>query len=144
MTLRMMSNPHAHSHTSIRRIAAVVMLCVFVLRGMTLIGMAAALASSPSENPVFAHAVIGEQCAPHDESNEAPKSNHSEQHCVLCSPLARDAIALITFVFICVAVFAPRKPVGTRSYFKEPIYLARPPGLIANWSATSPPRPHEI
>lgn len=143
MTLRMMSNPRTHSRSSIRRIAAVVMLCVFVLRGMSLIGMAAALAASPTENPVFAHVVIGEQCARHDGSN-APKSNHSEQHCVLCSPLARDAIALITFVFICVAVFAPRKPVGIRSHFKKPFYLARPPGLIANWSATSPPRPREI
>jgi hypothetical protein len=134
-----MLNAQNHRRTLIRRIVAVTVLCLFVLRGMTFIGMAAAMAASDGGNPGFAHAVLGDHCAQQEGSDGPRKHGHSE-HCVLCCSVARDIVASNALIFDEVILLTPEEPAAPTPRVKEVPHPEKAPGLIANWSATSPLR----
>jgi hypothetical protein len=134
-----MLNAQNRRRSLIRRIVAVAVLCLFVLRGMTFIGMAAAMATTDAGNPVFAHAVLGDHCARQDGS-DGPHNRVKSEHCVLCCSAARDIVASNTLIFVEVVLRTPDEPAASAPRDNEMPHLWRAPGLIANWSATSPPR----
>jgi hypothetical protein len=134
-----MLNTQNHRRTLIRRIVAIAVLCLFVLRGMTFIGMAAAMATTDGGNPSIAHAVLGENCAQQDGSDGPRKHAHSE-HCVLCCSAVRDIAASNALIFFEVILLTPEELPAPTPRAKKAPNLEEAPGLIANWSATSPPR----
>jgi hypothetical protein len=133
-----MSKVQNKRRSLIRRIVAVAVLCLFVLRGMTFIGMAAAMAATDAENPVFAHAFLRDHCARQDGSNGPRKQSQSE-HCVLCCSAAREVVASNALIFAEVVLLTPDEPAMATPRENEISHLGKAPGLIANWSATSPP-----
>jgi hypothetical protein len=138
-----MLNAQSQRRSLIRRIVAVAVLCLFVLRGMTFIGIAAAMATTDAGNPAFAHAVLGDHCARQDGSDGPRKHAHSD-HCVLCCSAARDIVASNALIFVEVVLLTPDEPATPAPYDNEIPHLRKAPGLIANWSATSPPRTRGI
>jgi hypothetical protein len=134
----MMLNAQNHRRDLIRRIVAVAALCLFVLRGMTFIGMAAAMAETDAKNPVFAHAFLGGHCAQQDGS-DGPRKHSQSEHCVLCCSAARDIVASNALIFAEVFLREPVEPAAPAPRENEIPHLGNAPGLIANWSATSPP-----
>jgi hypothetical protein len=135
LKLTMMLNVQNQRCSQIHRIAAVAVICLFVLRGISFLGMAAA----DGGNPGFAHAVLGDRCASQDGSDGPRKHSHSE-HCVLCCSVARDIVASHTLVFAKILVLTPGEMPAPTPRAKEAPDLEKASGLIANWSATSPPR----
>lgn len=134
-----MLNATNHRRYLIRKTIAVAVLCLLVLRGMGFIGMATAIAANHADSPFFAHLVLGDQCAQPDGSDAPRKSTHSE-HCVLCCSQVRDIFASCTSILAEVILCEPHQAVATESHFEKMPHFVMAPGLIANWSATSPPR----
>jgi hypothetical protein len=134
-----MLNATNHRRCLIRKVIAVAVLCLLVLRGMGFIGMAAALAASHADSPFFAHVILGDQCSQPDGSDAPRKSTHSE-HCVLCCSQVRDLIAPSTPILAEVILCEPHQGIATETRFEKIPHFVKAPGLIANWSATSPPR----
>jgi hypothetical protein len=134
-----MLNAQIRRRSSTRRIVAVAVLCLLVMRAMTFIGMAAAMATPDADNPAFVHVVLGDDCRREDGSESPRKSIHPE-HCVLCSFAARDAMASGALFFAEDFLLLPVEPAATAPPFEENLHWAKTPGLIDNWSATSPPR----
>jgi hypothetical protein len=138
LKLTTMLNTQNQRRALIRRIAAVALLCLFVMRGMTFIGMALAMAATDAENSAFAHAVLGDHCARQDGS-DGPSKNTRSEHCVLCCSAARDIVESNALIFVEVVLLTPDAPATLTPRDNEIPHLGKAPGLIANWSATSPP-----
>ena len=136
-----MLNVRTQRRSLIRKYVAVAVLCLFALRGLSFIGMAAAMAGPNADNPVFAQIVLGDHCARAQDRSDAPaKQRAHSEHCVLCGSLARDAVALSVLILTDAFVRTPHVNVLSTPPINDIFLLTLAPGLIANWSATSPPR----
>lgn len=138
-----MSNATNHRRTLIRKFIAVAVLCLFVLRGMGFMGMISALAAPHTDGLAFTHAMFEDQCARQDGSNSPKKDAHPE-HCMLCCSQARDIFALSAFIFVSFFLVTPNQPVASEPPFEKNLHSLKAAGLIANWSATSPPQASQI
>lgn len=125
----------------IRKIAAGAVLCLFILRALSSLGLAAHFAAGiEADDPVFA-AAAGLHCeAPQDPSSPPKQGKDHSQCCVLCASMARGGFALDLLILTHAIVFPPPE---TPAFFPSLLFIgsqfAKPPGWMANWSATSPP-----
>lgn len=126
-------NAQADTRPLIRRLGVAAVLCLLILRGVSSIMMI------PSLEPVGGYDVVqapGSHCEAIPGETELPR-NHDADCCGLCMPVAREIaffVAILTEVdALAIIVKSPMAPEFGRS--SSP----KPPGLIANWSATSPP-----
>ncbi len=125
----------------IRKIIAVVALCLFFLRGLSFLGMAASLTAAPQTGGMsFSQFILGEHCEA--AKNDAHPRNHDHERtgcCVLCMSTARDAIVLSVLVLAQVIAGSPRQGVEPAAFSIENLTALKTPGLNSSWSATSPP-----
>jgi hypothetical protein len=138
-----MKRSWAHRHLLTRKFFAAAILCLFVLKGLSFLGMTASLASDPQgTSPVIASAILGTHC-----ENAQNKADPNHQHidhaecCVFCSSLSRDAAALdANLLTVIVATLSPQKESRSVVYFVEVATSSQPPGWENGWSATAPPQ----
>ena len=125
-----------------RKFVAAAVLCLFVIKGLSFLGMTASLAADPQgTSPVIASAVLGTHC-----ENTQNKADPNHQHidhaecCVFCSSLSRDAAALdANLLTVIAATLSPREESRPTVYFVENTTSPQPPGWANSWSATAPP-----
>lgn len=134
-----MLTSQTHRRLSSRRIAALVVLCLFALRGIFFVGAAVAITANHTDNPVFTHAVLGDQCMRKDGS-EAPASGPHLEHCLLCTSLARDIVAVSALFIADALLLSSNEQIPLAPWVDHLRHLAKASGMITNWSATSPPR----
>ncbi len=84
-----MKRSWTHRHLLTRKFIAAAILCLFVLKGLSFLGMTASLAADPQgTSPVIASAVLGTHC-----ENAQNKADPNHQHidhaecCVFCEQL---------------------------------------------------------
>jgi hypothetical protein len=138
-----MKRSWAHRHLLTRKFIAAAILCLFVLKGLSFLGMTASLASDPQEiNPVIASAILGTHCE--SAQNKADPNHQHADHaecCVFCSSLSRDAVALdANLLTVIVATLSPQKESQSVVYFVKDCTSSQPPGWENGWSATAPPQ----
>jgi hypothetical protein len=138
-----MKRSWAHRHLLTRKFIAAAILCLFVLKGLSFLGMTASLASDPQgTSPVIASAILGTHC-----ENAQNKADPNHQHidhaecCVFCSSLSRDTVALdANLLTAIVATLSPREESQPPVYFVKDPTSPQPPGWANSWSATAPPQ----
>ena len=138
-----MKRSWAHRHLLTRKFIAAAILCLFVLKGLSFLGMTASLASDPQgTSPVIASAILGTHCE--SAQNKADPNHQHVDHtecCVFCSSLSRDAVALdANLLTVIVATLSPQKESQSVVYFVEDATSSQPPGWGNSWSATAPPQ----
>lgn len=137
-----MKRSWAHRHLLTRKFFAAAILCLFVFKGLSFLGMTAALASDPQgTSPVIASAILGTPCE--SAQNKADPNHQHVDHtecCVFCSSLSRDAVAFdANLLTVIVATLSPQKESQSVVYFVEAATSSQPPGWENSWSATAPP-----
>ena len=138
-----MKRSWTHRHLLSRKFIAAVILCLFVLKGLSFLGMTASLAADPQvTSPAIASAVLGTHC-----ENAQNKADPNHQHidhaecCIFCSSLSRDAAALdANLITVIVATLLPKEESEPTVYFVENTTNPQPPGWANSWSATAPPQ----
>jgi hypothetical protein len=127
-------NAQADTRPLIRRLGVAAVLCLLILRGVAYIMMI------PSLEPVGGYDVVqapGSHCEALPGKSELPRS-HDADCCALCVPAAREiAFFVVILTEVDVLAFKVKSP-GAPEFGRSS--SPKPPGLIANWSATSPPR----
>ena len=127
-----------------RKALAVAMLCVFVLKGFSFLGMASSIAKHPeASNHYFSMAILGDHCD-QDRDSGLPQDGQAQhtECCVLCSTAVRDAaLAGIALPGSVIALLTPVSEAGPLpvSYTLQEPRLAFSTGLFSDWSATAPP-----
>jgi len=135
-----MITDQTHRRFQIRKIIAVAALCLFVLRGLSFLGVSAALAASPdATGPGLSASLLEEQCERRDKSGDRSTHEECSDCCVLCMSAARTAALLSVSSLTGVLSLSERESMAPRIRLFD-LDAQKPPGLIANWSATSPPR----
>jgi len=137
-----MKHSWAHRHLLTRKFIAAAILCLFVLKGLSFLGMTASLASDPQgTSPVIASAILGAHC-----ENAQNKADPNHQHidhtecCIFCSSLSKDAVALdVNLLTAIVVILSPREESQSVVYFVKDATSSQPPGWENSWSATAPP-----
>ena len=127
-----------------RKALAVAMLCIFVIKGLSFLGMSSAIAKYPDGlDQHSATAILGAMCeAARNSEQPTTKQDHHKDCCILCSSGSRDDQAVIpTTLGDIVAVLMPlRKPEPIIVIFtQQDVHLAYSSGLLSDWSATAPP-----
>jgi hypothetical protein len=138
-----MKRSWAHRHLLTRKFIAAAILCLFVLKGLSFLGMTASLASDPQgASPVIASAILGTHCE--SAQNKADPTHQHIDHtecCVFCSSLSRDAVALdANLLTVIVATLSPQKEFQSVVYFVKDATSSQPSGWESSWSATAPPQ----
>jgi hypothetical protein len=135
-----MLNVKAHRRSLLVKSIAVVALCLFVLRGVGFIEMVASLAAGPagSAKASFLAMTAGEKCHSDDKKTDPARRDHSTC-CVSCA-WARDAVLLDVVIAARILDLFPETHISLPAWSVDATARAPAPGLIANWSATSPPR----
>ena len=127
-----------------RKTLAVAMLCVLVLKGFSILGMASAMAKhAEATNQYFSVAVLDANCNQDRDAN-LPKGTHTHhtECCALCSAASRDeASADVTLLGTVIAVLTPQTEARQLPvlYSPQETQLAFSTGLFSDWSATAPP-----
>jgi hypothetical protein len=137
-----MKRSWTHRHLLTRKFIAAAILCLFVFKGLSFLGLTASFAADPQgTNPVIASAILGTHC-----ENAQNKGDPTHQHidhsecCVFCSSLSRDTVALdANLLTAIVATLSPREEFQPKVYFVKDPTSAQPPGWANSWSATAPP-----
>jgi len=137
-----MKRTRTHTRILTRRFLAVTILCLFVFKGLSFLGLTASLATDPQgTNPVIASVILGTHCE--NAQNKGDPTHHHIDHsecCVLCSSLSRDTVALdANLLTAIVATLSPREEFKPKVYFVKDPTSAQPPGWTNSWSATAPP-----
>ena len=140
-----MKQSWAHKNLLTRKFVATVVLCLFVMKGLSFLGMTASLAADPLAHNQFAESVVlGTHC---DKMND--KADHTDHHidhsqcCVFCSSVSRNAAIAIDVIFSqVVAVLLPEKQqsVLAITYDDSLIMSSKPIAWGSSWSSTAPPR----
>ena len=126
-----------------RKFVAAAVLCLFVIKGLSFLGLTASLATDPQgTNPVIASVILGTHC-----ENAQNKGDPTHQHidhsecCVFCSSLSRDTVALdANLLTAIVATLSPREESQPPVYFVKDPTSPQPPGWANSWSSTAPPQ----
>ena len=125
-----------------RKCVAAAVLCLFIIKGLSFLGMTASLAIDPqATSPVIASAVLGTHC-----ENTQNKADPGHQHinhkecCIFCSSLSRDTVALdANLLTVIVGILSPKEEAKPIVYFVKNTTSSQPPGWANSWSATAPP-----
>lgn len=139
-----MKQSFAHFIRTNRKALAVAMLCVLMLKGFSLLGMASSIAKHPeASNHYFSMAILGGHCD-QDRDSGLPQDRQAQhtECCVLCSTAARDAaLADMAAPGSVIALLTPVSEAGPLpvSYMLQEPRLAFSTGLFSDWSATAPP-----
>lgn len=127
-----------------RKAFAVVMLCVFVIKGLSFLGMSSVIAKYPDgQDKSAATAFLGLMCdqAKNTEQPTGKQKIHKDC-CILCTSGSRDdRVVIPTTLGDVLAVLVPlRKPEPIIVIFtQQDVHLAYSSGLLTDWSATAPP-----
>ena len=137
-----MKRSWTHRHLLTRKFIAAAILCLFVLKGLSFLGMTASLASDPQgTSPAIASAILGTHCE--SAQNKADPTHQHIDHtecCVFCSSLSRDAVALdANLLTVIVGILSPKEEAKPIVYFVKNTTSSQPPGWANSWSATAPP-----
>jgi hypothetical protein len=137
-----MVNHQTHGRTRGRKIIAAAMLSLLVLRGLSFLAIAGAfLESSSVANPVLSTLDLGEHCDwTEGQSDHQTPNQDCSDCCVFCASAARDLIVPGALSFKATDALFSSAVVSLSTFYRDKLGAPRPPGLIANWSATSPPR----
>jgi hypothetical protein len=137
-----MKQSWAYKNLLTRKFVAVVVLCLFVMKGLSFIGLTASVASDPSSNQqIAATFLLGEICKNNQNGND-----HSEGHidhsqcCVFCSSTIKDTVIIDVASLEVVAVLSPVEEAKPVLFMEELVKVLDPLGFANNWSSTSPPR----
>jgi hypothetical protein len=125
---------------STRMLFAVVALSLLALRGVGFIGVAAFPSPSPISGQIsFVQALDANHCESDQNDPLGKRHGKHPECCFLCMSAARDILDAAAFVAAGEIEFA--FPVSSRSDLSiaRRSIAPRPAGLIATWSATSPP-----
>lgn len=125
-----------------RKIIAAAMLSLLVLRGLTFLEIAGSfIESSRVTNPAHSALDIGERCDwAEGKSEHGTPIKDCSDCCVFCAFAARDLIVPSAPSFKAENARFASSIVSPASFYRDEWGAPRPPGFIANWSATSPPR----
>jgi hypothetical protein len=140
--LNTMKRSWAHRHLLTRKFVAVAVLCLFIIKGLSFLGITASLAADPLRaNPAITAAVLGVHC-----ENAKSKADPSNQHidytdcCAFCSSVSKDIVALsANLLLVLVGVSLPQTGIQPKSYFVKNDTSPKPPGWLSGWSSTAPP-----
>jgi hypothetical protein len=139
-----MKQTWAHRNFLTRKFAAAIVLCLFVMKGLSFMGMAASLGSDPFTHNDYAESVVlGMHC---DKANN--NSDHAGHHidhsecCVFCSSASRDVTVVDVYFSKVVAVLSPKKEqtILPFVYADRENDAARPFTWRDSWNSTAPPR----
>jgi hypothetical protein len=137
-----MNRARTNSCLLTRKFVAAAVLCLFVIKGLSFLGMTVSLATDPEgTNPIILSAVLGAHC-----ENAQNKADPGHQHishtecCIFCSSLSRDAVALdANLLTVIVGILSPKEEAKPIVYFVKNTTSSQPPGWANSWSATAPP-----
>lgn len=137
-----MVNHQTHGRSQGRKIIAVAVLSLLVLRGLSFLGIAGAFADSSNvTKPIVSALYVDEHCDRAQDKSDRGRPIHDCSHyCALCASAARDLIVPDVPNFTGTDALYARVNISPLTFYPDELGSARPPGLIANWSATSPPR----
>ena len=140
-----MKQSWAHKNLFTRKFVAAVVLCLFVMKGLSFLGMTASLAADPLAHNQFAESVVlGTHC---DKMND--KADHTDHHidhsqcCVFCSSSSRNVAIVIDVIYSqVVTVLLPEKQqsASATAYNDNLIIPLKPIAWGSSWSSTAPPR----
>ena len=138
-----MKRSWTHRSLLTRKFVAAMILCLFVLKGLSFLSLAASLAADPQGiNPVIASAVLGTHCE--NSQNKADPNHQRIDHtecCVFCSSTSKDTVSLdANLLTVIVATLTPQNDPQPVIYFVKDLQGAQPPGWENSWSATAPPQ----
>ncbi|MGD9545791.1 MAG: hypothetical protein AB7F41_09745 [Methylocystis sp.] len=125
-----------------RKIIAAAALSLLVLRGLSLLAFAGPLAElSNFVDPVLSAFFLEEHCdrADGETDRKAPLQDCADC-CVLCASAAPDLAVPVASNSKGTISLLTRAKISPSKLDPDELRAPRPPGLIANWSATSPPR----
>jgi hypothetical protein len=132
-------NARADIRHLLRRLGVAAILCLLLMHGGNIVP-APPHASSPLETASL-HGVVQAPSAHCEAAPGKPElpCNHHSDCCPLCVSAARDVAFPVAFVLMAIDGLEPKEK--SRAQGKFPLLpVPKPPGLRANWSATSPPR----
>ena len=140
-----MKQSWAHKNLLTRKFVAAVVLCLFVMKGLSFLGMTASLAADPlAHNQFAASVVLGTHCEKNNDN-----ADHSDRHidhsqcCVFCSSASRNVAIAIDVIFSqVVTVLLPEKQLSVlaTTYDDSFIMSSKPIAWGSSWSSTAPPR----
>jgi hypothetical protein len=139
-----MKQSWAHKNLLTRKFVAVVVLCLFVMKGLSFMGMTASLAADPfAHNQFAASVVLGTHCD--KASNNPDHADHHIDHsqcCVFCSSASRDVATVEFTLAAVVTVLSPdrEQKILPVVYAYRHIGAAKPLAWGSSWSSTAPPR----
>jgi hypothetical protein len=110
---------------------------------MGFIGITVMRARPASDGLGSFNVTIGNQCTRPDGSGAPLKSEHGA-YCVLCCTPVRNLFALSASIVSDVILYALDQPFLSDPEYEQALHSKKAAGIIANWSATSPPRRVEI
>lgn len=137
-----MGGKRNHRRFRLRDLIATAALCVFILRALGGLAMTASPPAAIQGGATHLSSLLRQP----DCENHAGRSNPGKQQkghdscCATCMSSAREHADFDARVATEIIVFAPRQdavPIAPATRSPAPI---KPPGLAANWSATSPPQ----
>jgi len=135
-----MADGNADRDAAIRKIIAAVALCLLLMRAVGVIGVpAAGSGGSGLESPPSAQAVMGVLCGAGHDDQAGKRSGKHAGHCIFCMSAARDLLGVLVLVVSAELDMAVKEMARFRAHLAARPFLPRPAGLIANWSAHSPP-----
>lgn len=136
-----MVNQQTQGRSQSRKIIAAALLSLLVLRGLSFLGIAGAFVDSSSiANPIVSSLFIEDHCdRAKDNSDRSGPIQNCSDCCVLCMSTARDSILPEAPSFKETDSLFVGASVSPSTFYPNSLGSARPPGFIANWSATSPP-----
>ena len=132
------------THTSLlnRKLVAAAVLCLFVFKGLSFLGMTAELAMDPQgANPVIAKAILGAHCENTQDKNIPDQKHEAKSECcVFCASSGRDQAFLnVAILAQIITVLSPDAADASLVYDSHQLDIPRPAILSYDWSATAPP-----
>ena len=131
-----------HRHLFTRRFVAAAVLCLFALKGVSMMGIVAELAAAPSiHKEAISSIVLGTHCD-HSNSKHAPSGSHGDHEdcCAFCTSSAKKFTALDPVINAnIIDILTPHTQAGTPILFSEDSIRSQMLGWVTSWSSTSPP-----
>jgi hypothetical protein len=124
-----------------RKIIAVLALCLFAMKALSFLGMAA----SPAGTPVTGELALAQDdvqpyCESRDKQADPKRENrHRSECCILCISARRDIAPPSFFILVALVAEPPGERARPTNLAIEATTPLSAPGLKSNWSATSPP-----
>lgn len=137
-----MGRKRNHGRYRLRDLIATVALCVFLVRALGGLAMVAAPAAAVEGGATQGSSLSRQHhCENHASRTnpDKPQKGH-DSCCALCMSAARELADFYVRVATEIVDFASRQDAVPITFAAKSPAPIKPPGLAANWSATSPPR----